>query len=159
MRVATAVSLLPSLGALAVSLACARNPDPMTTAPQRAPAAPTPAVPAPPIAAAATAPNANAIDVAGSWSGTVDFQGQTLGLEVNLQHGPNGRYTGDVTPHGGDTAPLTSLSVDGNHLVMHFAGPDGDALFDMMLTADRQAFTGTISYTGQQVPFTARRRP
>jgi hypothetical protein len=42
---------------------------------------------------------------------------------------------------------------------MVFAGPDGEATFDMTLTADRQAFSGNISYQGQQIPFTARKRP
>ncbi len=42
---------------------------------------------------------------------------------------------------------------------MVFSAPDGEATFDMMLTADRQAFSGNISYQGQTIPFTARKRP
>jgi hypothetical protein len=117
-----------------------------------------PATP-PPTAAAAGTPSASAIDMTGSWSGSVDVQGQTIGLDMNLAKAANGSYSGDVAPQGQPAAPLRSLTLDGNHLVMVFDAPDGQATFDMMLSADRQAFTGNISYQGQTIPFTARKRP
>jgi hypothetical protein len=172
MRAVPAVSRLLSLGLMAVVAACSGNPGPTATTPQAAPAraptattttttttttaaAPTPA----PMAAAAGTPSASAIDMTGSWSGTVDVQGQSIGLDMNLARSATGAYTGDVAPQGQPSAPLRSLTLDGNHLVMVFSAPDGEATFDMMITADRQAFSGNISYQGQQIPFTARKRP
>ncbi|MFI5280086.1 MAG: hypothetical protein ACHQU1_06310 [Gemmatimonadales bacterium] len=169
MRATTAVTTLMRLGLVAAAAACSGNPGPAATTPQpaprpaAAPPAPTPAsTPAPtpaPIAAAAATPSASAIDMTGSWSGTVDVQGQTLGLDMNLARAANGSYNGDVAPQGQPSAPLRSLTLDGNHLVMVFSAPDGEATFDMMVTADRQAFSGNISYQGQTIPFTARKRP
>lgn len=156
MRAVPAFSTLLRLGLVAAAAACARNPGPVASMPRLAPApAPTPA----PIAASAGTPSASAIDMTGSWSGTVEHQGETLGLDMNLVRAATGQYSGDVAPQGQPAAPLSSLHLDGNHLVMVFAAPDGEATFDMMLTADRQAFSGNISYQGQQIPFTARRRP
>jgi hypothetical protein len=167
MRAVPVASTLLRLGLAAAAVACAHNPGPTASTPQPAPAtvAASPgrvAAPAPtlaPVAASAGTPAASAIDMTGSWSGTVDVQDQTLGLDLNLARSATGQYTGDVAPQGQPAAPLTSLHLDGNHLVMVFAAPDGEATFDMMLTADRQAFTGNISYQGQQIPFTARKRP
>ena len=174
MRAVPAVSRLLSLGLVAAAAACSGNPGPTATTPQAAPTrAPTatattttttttttaPTTTPPPMAAAAGMPSARAIDVTGSWSGTVDVQGQSIGLDMTLARSLTGAYTGEVAPQGQPAAPLTSLTLDGNHLVMVFNAPDGEARFDMMLTADRQAFSGNISYQGQQIPFTAPKRP
>jgi hypothetical protein len=176
MRAVPAVSTLLRLGLVAAAAACAHNPGPTATTPQPDPTMPTAApgygsaassngraaAPAPtpaPIAAAAGMPSASAIDMTGSWSGSIEIQGQTLGLDMNLVRSATGTYTGDVAPQGQPSAPLTSLRLDGNHVVMVFAAPDGEATFDMLLTADRQAFSGNIAYQGQQIPFTARKRP
>jgi len=80
------------------------------------------------------------------------------GAQDLSQHVP-GAYTGDVAPQGQPAAPLKSLTLDGNHLMMVFDAPDGEATFDMVVSADRQAFSGNISYQGQTIPFTARKRP
>jgi len=162
-------------GLVAVAAACSHNPGPAATTPQPAPArtpaampytggqvassgyGPTAATPAP-VPAAASAPSANVIDMTGSWSGTVEYEGNSLGLDLNLSRAANGSYSGDVTPQGQQGAPLKSLTLDGNHVVMIFDAPDGEATFDMVLTSDRQAFSGNITYQGQQIPFTARRR-
>ncbi|MFI5208107.1 MAG: hypothetical protein ACHQX4_08820, partial [Gemmatimonadales bacterium] len=112
-----------------------------SSASSRGPAAPAP-TPAP-VAAAASMPSASAIDVSGSWSGTVNVRGQTIGLDMNLARSAAGQYTGDVAPQGAPAAPLRSLTLDGTHLVMVFTAPDGGAAtFDTRLTADRQAITG-----------------
>lgn len=152
---------LVRLGLVVAAAACSHNPGPVATAPQRAPApagTQAPAPPPPPVPAAATAPSASTINVSGSWSGTVEYQGNTLGLDLTLVRTANGQYSGDVVPEGQTGAPLKSLTLDGNHLVMVFDAPEGEATFDMMLTADRQAFSGNISYEGNTIPFTARKR-
>ena len=136
---------------LAVS-ACSQNPGPARAA------APRVADPPPPVAAAAEAPTF-AMDLTGVWTGTVQYQGDEITLDINLQRGATGRYTGSAQPRGEDSAALRELHLDGDHLMMVFAAPDGPASFDMMLTADRQAFTGTISYQNQSITFTARKRP
>jgi hypothetical protein len=174
MRVVPAVlrfSLLTTLAA-----ACSGNPSPSASAPQPAVAPPAPApapaarpaaapMPAPTPAAAPAPPAApqpaaapSAIDLSGSWSATVDVQGQSIPLDIALTRGPNG-YTGSAAPEGQPGASLTTLRLDGNHVVMSFSAPEGEAILDGQLSTDRQAITGNISYNGQSIPFVARKRP
>jgi hypothetical protein len=148
-----AVSAAVHAGLLVTIAACAGNPGPSATTPQSA------ATPAP-VPATAMIPAPGAIDLTGDWVGTINFQGQTMGVDITLTRATNGTYAGQAAPQGSATpAQLSSLRLDGNHIVMVFVAPDGEANFDVMLTGDRQAFTGNISYQGQQIPITARKRP
>src|SRR5437899_4688946 len=155
------VKRLRHLGLLAALpiAACAHNPDPVL-APTPAPAAAAPAQPAVATAPAAAAPApapaaaaipANAIDVSGSWSGTAAVQGQTIPLDITLTRAANGTYSGGAAPQGQTAAPLKELRLDGNHLIMVFLAPDGEATFDVLLSADRQAMTGNVQYQGQNI--------
>ena len=166
------VSAVVHAGLLAAIAACSHNPGPSAATPQpaptasatpaaaRAPVATPPAATPAPVPATATIPAPGAIDLTGDWVATIDFQGQTMGLDITLTRAATGLYAGQAAPQGSSTpAPLSSLRLDGNHIVMVFAAPDGEANFDVMLTGDRQAFTGNISYQGQQIPITARKRP
>lgn len=168
-----AVSAAVHAGLLATIAACSHNPGPSATTPQPASTATAAPAAAPasvatrapvatpaPVAATASIPTPGAIDLTGDWVGTIDFQGQTMGVDITLTRAPSGLYSGQAAPQGSSTpAPLSSLRLDGNHIVMVFTAPDGEANFDVMLTGDRQAFTGNISYQGQQIPITARKRP
>ena len=152
-----------STALLVTIAACSRNPGPSATTPQPMPATPAAAAPAPtpaPVPAAALMPVASAIDMTGHWVATIEFNGQSIGLDVTLTRAAGGQYSGSAAPEGAASpAPLSSLRLDGNHAVMVFAAPDGEATFDVMLSGDRRAFTGNISYQGQQIPIAARKRP
>jgi len=158
MRIATATLI----GLAAFAAACSKNPSPTAPAPQPAPAAAPAAAPATASMAAtasatpAAAPTASAgaVDMSGSWVASLEVQGQTIAVNINLARGANG-YTGDAAPEGQPGAALSSLTISGNHVIMTFSAPDGDAVFSGDLSADRRTVgPGTLSYQGQSLPFT-----
>jgi len=158
------------IGLAGFTAACSSNPSPTATTPQAAPvaapasvasAAPmTPAVTAAPASASAAAPAAvatGAVDMSGAWVATLDFQGQSMAVNMNLARGPNG-YTGDAAPEGQSAAALSSLTIQGDRVTLTFSAPDGDAVFSGTLAPDRRAVAGTLAYNGQTMPFTMTKR-
>jgi hypothetical protein len=95
--------------------------------------------------------------MSGSWVATLDAQGQTIAVDINLARGPNG-YTGDAAPQGQAGAPLSSLTLQGDRVTMTFSAPEGEAVFTGTLAPDRRAASGTLSYQGQSLPFTMTKR-
>jgi hypothetical protein len=157
-------SLIPSLAALAMAGACARNPQAAGPAPQAArPPAATPA-PAPQVPAAAApmpgavpAPAPAAVDLSGDWSFVADFPGQRMVGMIQLRRSGSG-YVGTATPADAEgSASLTSLAIGGNRVVMVFESPDGEARAEAVL-ADPKTMIGTVTYAGSTGPFTARRQ-
>ena len=157
---------------LAVGLsACASNPQPAATAPQpaAAPAAATATtsaaatVPAPPPAPApAPAPPAPAalpvaVDLSGDWTFSVDVGGESIGGTMSFTRS-GGSYTGTVSPDGMASFALRSSQITGNRVQMTFDAPDGEAVFDGEISADRRSLTGLVVYNGQTMAFSATKR-
>jgi hypothetical protein len=152
---------LPVLAALALLGACSRNPHPATPTPQAAPAvaapvaAPTPAA-APAAAPAPAAVQPAAVDLSGDWNFVVDFPGQRMVGLIQLRRSGTA-YTGTATPADAEgSATLTSLSIDGSHVVMVFDSPDGEARAEAVLV-DPKTMNGTVTFQGNTGPFTARK--
>ncbi len=137
-------SSVPALAALVLLGACSRNPQPAAPAPQAAPAA----------APAAVQPAA--VDLSGDWNFAVELPGQRLLGVISLKRDGT-HYSGTATAsEGGGSATLTSLTIEGNRVVMVFDTPDGEARAVGIL-ADARTMNGTVEYAGQRGPFTARK--
>ena len=151
---------LATIGSTALLLgACSRNPQPMapTPSPAAAPAAAQPAPAPAPAAQPAPAPAPSAEDISGTWDLAVDAGGQALNVEVVLARGPSG-YTGTATPQGMSPATVRTVTITGDHVVMHVDTPDGEALVEGTLGADRRTLSGAIAYQGQSMGFSGRKR-
>jgi hypothetical protein len=151
MRFTRTPALLMAVAALA---ACARGPRPAATAPQPALA---PAAAAAPAAATVPPAAPAPVDLSGEWSFTVDLGGQTIGGTITLTRSGTG-YTGQALPDGMSAAPLRSAQITGSRVQMVFDAPDGEAVFDGQLSADRRSLSGTVAYNGQTLTFNATKR-
>jgi len=139
---------------LTLLAACARNPQPGAPAPQAAPAA---AAPAPkPAPAAAPAPAPAELDLSGDWSFVIDLPGQRMTGLIQLRRSGSS-YAGTATPADIEgSATLTSLSLSGNHVIMTFDSPEGEARADAVLS-DPKTMNGTVNFGGNTGPFSAHR--
>jgi hypothetical protein len=139
-------SYLPALAAIALSGACAHNPQPAAPAPQAAPppaASPTRAAPA-------------AVDLAGDWNFVADFDGQRMVGVIQLRRSGTA-YTGTATPSDAEgSASLTSLTIVGSRVVMLFDTPDGEARAEAVVEGGN-TMNGTVTYAGHSGNFTARK--
>ncbi len=161
---------LSALALFALTAACSRNPATSAPAPAPAPEATpvapptTPTVPAATPAAPAATPEAPApaagaaADVSGDWTWSTDIGGQVIAGSMNLtRSGAN--YSGQVLPDGMSAATVRSITINGDRITIVVDTPDGtEAVVDATLTADRRAFSGTLTYQGQTSSFSARRR-
>jgi hypothetical protein len=166
----TAVRLI-ALTFVALTAACSRNPAgtapapaPATApAPAATPVAPptTPAVPAATPAAPAPdpAPATGAVaDVSGEWTWTTDIGGQVIAGSMSLTRSGTS-YSGQVVPDGMSAATVRTITINGDRITVVVDTPDGtEAVVEATLTADRRAFSGTLTYQGQTSSFSARRR-
>jgi hypothetical protein len=95
--------------------------------------------------------------MSGTWDLAVDAGGQSLNVEVALARGPNG-YTGTATPQGMSAATVRTVTITGDHVVMHIDTPDGEAVLEGTLGSDGHTLTGAIAYQGQSMGFSGRKR-
>jgi glucose/arabinose dehydrogenase len=154
------IQILAFTGASSLLLAaCARNPQVAGPSPAPAPAAqPAPSAQPAPAPAPAPAPVPAAVaDLSGTWDLAVDAGGQVINVEVALARGPNG-YTGTATPQGMSPASVRTVTITGNHVVMHIDTPDGEAILDGSLGADGRTLSGAVAYQGQSMGFSGRKR-
>jgi len=97
------------------------------------------------------------VDLSGTWDLAVDAGGQALSVELVLARGPSG-YTGTATPQGMSSATVRSVTVNGDHFVCHVDTPDGEAVVEGTVGADRSTMSGAIAYQGQSMGFSGRKR-
>ncbi len=118
-RFSRAAALVP-LAAIAMAVACSRNPAPETAVPQTG---------AQPGAAAAAAPAERSLN--GDWSLTLIVQGSSSAAAIRLRQQPDGSYRGFMQIEG-DNTPYSVRSVrqDGSHFVITLDTSDGEATID-----------------------------
>ena len=82
----------------------------------------------------------------GHWSGSVEVPGQSLGMEVDLDKGPNG-WIGSVSipAQNASGLPLDPVSVTGGKVTFHLKGGPGDPAFTGTLSADGKTMTGDFT--------------
>jgi hypothetical protein len=151
---------------LVASAACSRNPS--TAAPAPAiPAAPppgapsatpapaaTPAVPATPAPAPAPA---GAIDLAGEWTWSLDIGGQAVSGTMTLTRS-GASYGGSVVPEGMQPGNVRSVVISGERATITIEAPEGEAIVEATVSADRRTLSGTLTYNGMAGQFNGRRR-
>lgn len=151
---------------VAATAACSRNPSAAAPAPA-APAAPppgaasatpapaaTPAVPATPAPAPAPA---GAVDLAGEWTWSLDIGGQAIAGTMTLTRS-GASYGGTVVPEGMQPGNVRSVVITGERVTITVEAPEGEAIVEATLSADRRSLSGTLSYNGMAGPFSGRRR-
>jgi len=144
--------------ALTLLAACASNPQPSAPAPQAAPAAQpgAPAAAPAPKPAPPPAPAPAELDLSGDWSFVIDLPGQRLTGLIQLRRSGSS-YAGTATPADMEgSATLTSLTLSGNHVIMTFDSPEGEARADAVLP-DPRTMNGTVNFGGSTGPFSAHR--
>jgi hypothetical protein len=147
-------SLLFLVPSVTLLVSCSSNPQPAGPAPDPAPR-PAAGAPAPTPTPATPAPAAP--DLSGSWDFSVDAGGQVIPGEITLERSGAG-YTGTVTPQGMSPATVRTLTLTGRRVTMLIDTPDGEATFEGTLGEDGRSLTGNVSFQGQTLPFTARKR-
>jgi hypothetical protein len=105
------------------------------------------------LLAAVVAFAASAVDVSGTWSGTLKItgpDGQTQDDTIHLilkQDG--GKLNGTAGPSAGEQLPIEKGAVEGNRVTMEVPLPQGAFKFDIALEGDRLKGDVTLAAGGQ----------
>jgi hypothetical protein len=94
------------------------------------------------------------VDPRGHWSGSVEVPGQPLGMEVDLEKGPNG-WIGSVSiPAQNATGiPLDAITFTNGKCTFHLKGAPGDPTFTGTLSADGKTMAGDFTQGPGTFPF------
>lgn len=156
---------------LVAAAACSGNPSTNAPAPAPAPGTPsaqpapaaTPSVPAStpaaPAAAAPAAPAAavTAADLTGDWGWSLDLGGQTISGTMTITRS-GASWGGTVVPDGMQPATVRTVTITGERITIAVDAPEGEAIVEGTLTADRRTLSGTLTYNGMAGSFTGRKR-
>lgn len=100
----------------------------------------------------------NAVDIAGTWLGTLALPPAPIRFVLDIRRGPGGEWTGtaDSPDQGGFGIPITSIDVTGDQVVVRL---DELAIeYSGKLSSDGQTLTGTLRQAGTPFPLTLERQ-
>jgi hypothetical protein len=96
---------------------------------------------------------ASAIDVTGTWSGTLKITGPDGQMQDDTIHmilkQDGGKLTGTAGPSAGEQLPIGKGAVEGNKVTMEVPLPQGGFKFDIALEGDHLKGDVTMAAGGQ----------
>jgi len=103
---------------------------------------------------AAAAAGAQTLDVSGHWSGSLDIQGETFRLDVDLARNAAGDVVGTASSADAKNIPLRKVTLDGVDISF---SARSDQPYSGTLSADGRSMSGTITLEGWNLPLDLQR--
>lgn len=95
------------------------------------------------------------VDPVGSFDFTTSIEGTPVAGTITITQNASG-YGGTLSTDMTDSMPISSVSVDGQTMVVVSVAPDGTATLSLTFTGD--TFTGSWSFADMSGTLTGRRR-